>query len=120
MKVLPAENFSDPTARGRLQREARSAARLNHSNICTIHDVGESEGRVFIAMELVEGEPLSARLSSGPLPIEQVVRYGIQLADALAHAHERGIVHRDLKGANVVITADGRIKVLDFGLAKRV
>lgn len=87
MKVLPAENFSDPTARGRLQREARSAARLNHSNICTIYDVGESEGRVFIAMELVEGEPLSARLSSEPLPMEQVVRYGIQLAETRSPTH---------------------------------
>lgn len=120
LKVLPASSFSDPSARARLLREARSAAALNHPNICTIHEVGDAEDQTYIAMELVEGQPLSARLSEGPLTADQVLRYGTQIADALAHAHERQILHRDLKSANVVLTPDGRAKVLDFGLAKRL
>ena len=120
LKVLPAEALSDETARARLVREARLASRLNHPHICTIHDVGESEGQTYIAMELVEGQALSARLAEGPLPIDQVLRYGEQMADALAHAHARGVVHRDFKSANVVVTPEGQVKVLDFGLAKRL
>ncbi len=120
LKILPASSFSDPTARARLLREARSAASLNHPHICTIYEVGEADGQAYIAMELVEGEALSARLAGGALPTEQVLRYGLQLAEALGHAHERGLVHRDLKSANVVITTEGRAKVLDFGLAKRL
>jgi len=120
LKVLPASSFSDPDARSRLLREARSAAALNHPHICTIHEVGEAEGQAYIAMELVEGQPLSARLTAGALPAGEILRYGLQLAEALAHAHERNIVHRDLKCANVVISSEGRAKVLDFGLAKRV
>src|SRR5688572_8698693 len=120
LKVLPATSFSDPAARARLLREARAAAGLNHPHICTIHEVGEADGQAFIAMELVAGQPLSARLAAGPMPPEEVLRYGLQLAEALAHAHERGIVHRDLKSANVVVTPEGRAKVLDFGLAKRL
>ncbi len=120
LKLLPASTFSDPGARARLLREARSAASLDHPDICTIHEVGEAEGQAYIAMELVEGQPLSARLAVGALTADQVLRYGLQLAEALAHAHERGVVHRDLKSANVVITAEGRAKVLDFGLAKRL
>jgi TolB-like protein len=120
LKVLPARALSDDTARTRLLREARTASKLNHPHICTIHEVGESDGQVYIAMELVEGQPLSARLAAGALPVEQVLRFGLQLADALAHAHERGIVHRDFKSANIVISAEGRAKVLDFGLAKRL
>jgi serine/threonine-protein kinase len=142
LKVLPAQALGDPTARARLLREARLASRLNHPHICTIYEVGEIEappdsasstgpgssgslvasagGVAYIAMELVEGEPLSARVADGPLRIEQVVRYGEQLADALAHAHGRGVVHRDLKSANVVVTSEGQVKVLDFGLAKRL
>jgi len=120
LKVLPADAIADEVARARLLREARMASKLNHPNVCTIHEVGEADGQAYIAMELVEGRSLSALLASGPLPTEQVVRYGQQLADALAHAHERGVVHRDLKSANVVITPNGRVKVLDFGLAKRL
>jgi serine/threonine protein kinase/Tfp pilus assembly protein PilF len=120
LKVLPPSNFSDPTARARLLREARTASKLNHPYICTIHEVGEADGQTYIAMELVEGQPLSALLTDGALAGEQVLRYGLQLAEALEHAHERGIVHRDLKSANVVITTEGRAKVLDFGLAKRL
>jgi len=120
LKILPASSFSDPDARSRLLREARSAAALNHPYICTIHEVGEADGQAYIAMELVDGQPISSRLAGGALPPGDVLRYGLQLAEALAHAHDRNIVHRDLKCANVVISPEGRAKVLDFGLAKRV
>jgi eukaryotic-like serine/threonine-protein kinase len=119
VKVLPATSFDDPTARARLVREARAAAALNHPNICTVYEVGEADGQAYIAMELVEGRTLSELLLAGPLPPEQVVHYGCQLAEALIHAHERGVVHRDLKSNNVLVTGDRRVKVLDFGLAKR-
>ena len=115
IKVLPAEKIGDEVARARLLREARSAASLNHPHICTIYEVGESEGQTFIAMELIEGETLS-----GPLPKEKLAQYAAQIADALAHAHARGIIHRDLKCNNVMIGSDGRLKILDFGLAKRL
>ena len=120
LKVLPQGLADDPERRARLLREARAAAALNHPNICTIHDVGEAEGHVYIAMEVVEGQPLNRRLDPGPMPSEEVVRYALQLADALAHAHDRGVVHRDLKSANVMVTPEGRVKVLDFGLARRL
>ena len=119
IKLLPAASFADPTARARLLREARAAAALNHPHICTIHEVGEADGHTYIAMEVVEGQPLSARLEAGALPLEEMVRYGLQLAEALTHAHERGVLHRDLKSANIIITPEGRLKVLDFGLATR-
>jgi TolB-like protein/Tfp pilus assembly protein PilF len=120
LKVFAAGQAVDDAARARLLREARAASALNHPNICTIHDVGESDGQAFIAMEYVEGQPLAARIPPGGLPVESVLRYGTQVADAVAHAHERGVVHRDLKCANVVVTPEGRAKVLDFGLAKRM
>src|SRR6185503_17506050 len=108
------------TARARLLQEARTASALNHPNICTIYEAGIADGETYIAMELVEGRPLSDMVSSDGLPVEVAIRYAVQIADALAHAHERGVVHRDLKSANVIITPEGRPKVLDFGLAKRV
>ena len=127
LKILPATSFCDPTARTRLLREARTASKLNHPHVCTIHEVGEADpstgsgqGVLYIAMELVEGQPLSVRLAEGPLRPDEVLRYGLQLTDAVAHAHEHGVVHRDLKSANVVVTPDGRLKVLDFGLARQV
>jgi TolB-like protein len=120
LKVLPSDLAANPERRQRLLREARAAASLNHPNICTIHDVGEADGHAYIAMEVIDGAPLSRRIAGGPLSIDDVVRYGMQLAEALAHAHDRGVVHRDLKSANVMVTPDGRIKVLDFGLAKFV
>jgi TolB-like protein/tRNA A-37 threonylcarbamoyl transferase component Bud32 len=120
LKVLPAETLSDPTARARLLREARLASQLNHPNVCTVHEVGETDGRAYIAMELVEGQPLASLIAKGGLPPEQVLTIGQQLADALSHAHARGVVHRDLKAANVLVTPEGRVKVLDFGLAKRL
>src|SRR5574340_39807 len=120
LKVLPADRFADETARTRLVREARLASRLNHPHICTIHEVGESDGQAYIAMELVEGRTLTARLAQGALPTDEILRVGQQVADALAHAHERSVVHRDLKSANMILTPEGRVEVLDFGLAKRM
>jgi TolB-like protein/tRNA A-37 threonylcarbamoyl transferase component Bud32 len=119
LKVLPADAIANPTAKARLVREARLAASLNHPSICTIHDVEESDGRLYVAMELVVGRPLADLIGKAGLPPDHVLRYGEQIADALAYAHAHGIVHRDLKGANVLVAADDRIKVLDFGLAAR-
>lgn len=120
LKVLPAAMVADDTARARLLREARLAARLNHPHVCTIHEVGEAEGQVYVAMELVPGQALSQRLASARMGIEGVLRLGFQMADALAHAHESGVVHRDFKSPNVIVTPEGRAKVLDFGLAKEL
>jgi serine/threonine-protein kinase len=120
LKVLPAGTAADDTSRVRLLREARMASRLNHPHICTIFEVGEWCGQAYIAMELVEGRTLNARLCEGPLGINEAVRIGRQVADALAHAHQRGVVHRDLKSANIMLTSEARVKVLDFGLAKQV
>jgi eukaryotic-like serine/threonine-protein kinase len=120
IKVVSASTLGDPDARPRLLREARSAAALNHPHVCTIHEVGEIDGQAYIAMELIDGQPLDRAIPEGGLPVEQVVRYGLQIADAVAHAHDRGIVHRDLKTSNALITPQGRAKVLDFGLAKRL
>ncbi len=119
LKVLPASAPEEPAARARLLREARLASKLNPPNVCTIHEVGEANGRTFIAMELVEGETLSARLAAGAFPPAEVRRIGMQVAEALGHAHAHGVLHRDLKSANIVLTPEGRAKVLDFGLAKR-
>jgi eukaryotic-like serine/threonine-protein kinase len=103
----------------RVLREARAASALNHPNICTIYEVGEFEGRPYLAMEYIAGQPLNGLIPSEGLPAADVVKYGAQIADALAHAHEHGVIHRDLKGANLVMTPEGRAKVLDFGLARR-
>ncbi len=119
LKLLPAETLGSESARRALENEARTASALNHPHICTIHDVGEADGQFFVAMEYVEGQPLAQLIPAGGLPEEAVVRYGIQIADALAHAEQRGVIHRDLKSANVVVTPEGRTKVLDFGLAQR-
>jgi serine/threonine protein kinase/Tfp pilus assembly protein PilF len=100
--------------------EARAISALNHPNICTVYEVGEAAGKPYIAMEYVEGRQLSSEIRSTGMPLDQVERYGIQLADALSHAHSRGIIHRDLKAANVIITPSGLLKVLDFGISRRV
>jgi tetratricopeptide (TPR) repeat protein/predicted Ser/Thr protein kinase len=107
-------------ARARTLREARSASALNHPNICTIYEVGEYEGRAYIAMEHIDGRPLSDVVARGPLPVEEAVRYGAEAADALAHAHDRGVIHGDLKAANAMVAATGRLKIVDFGLARRI
>jgi len=115
---LPSKNsYSDEDARERIQREARAASALNHPHICTIYEVGEFEGQPYIAMEYVGGETLSRRIPPNGLPAESVLDLGAQIADALEHAHTQGILHRDLKSANVRMTASGQLKVLDFGLA---
>ena len=119
VKVLGERLLGEPTARERFLREAKTASALNHPHVCTVHEVGEDNGQVYIVMEYVEGRPLSEAFATGLLP-DAVVRYGVQIADALAHAHDRGIVHRDLKTQNVIVTPEGRAKVLDFGLAKRL
>ncbi len=100
--------------------EARAISALNHPNICTVYEVGETEGKPYIAMEYVEGRPLSTEILSTGMSQDQVERYGMQLADALSHAHSRGIIHRDLKAANVIVTPSGRLKVLDFGISRRL
>jgi eukaryotic-like serine/threonine-protein kinase len=100
--------------------EARAISALNHPNICTVYEVGETEGRPYLAMEFVEGRPLSMEIISAGMSLDQVERYGMQLADALSHAHSRGIIHRDLKAANVIVTPSGRLKVLDFGISRRL
>ena len=102
-----------------LLHEARAASALNHPNICTVHEVREENGLHFIVMECVEGRPLNQLIPPEGLPVDSAVRYGIQIADALAHAHERGVLHRDLKSANVIVSRDGRVKIVDFGLARR-
>jgi len=104
----------------RALQEARAISALNHPNICTVYEVGETEGQPFIAMEYIEGQSLSAEIPSLGLALDQVERFGIQLADALAHAHSRGVIHRDLKAANVMVTQSGRLKVLDFGISRRI
>ena len=118
IKVLPTEFASDPERMARFEREARVLASLNHPGIAAVYGVGSADGVRFLAMELVEGEDLAARIERGPLPLVEALEVGRQIAEALEAAHEKGIVHRDLKPANVKLTEEGQVKVLDFGLAK--
>src|SRR6266498_1448995 len=118
IKVLPAEVASDPSRLKRFEKEARSASALNHPNIVTVYDIGASDSVSYIAMELVAGKTLRELLFSGSLPVKRLLQVAAQIADGLARAHEAGIVHRDLKPENVMVTRDGLVKILDFGLAK--
>ncbi|MGA7461668.1 MAG: serine/threonine-protein kinase, partial [Candidatus Korobacteraceae bacterium] len=120
LKVLPPGMANDPDRLARFQREARAVAALNHPNVVTVYSVEESDNVHFITMELLEGEPLDRLISASGLPPDRIIEIAGAVAEALAAAHEKGIVHRDLKPANVMVTNEGRVKVLDFGLAKDV
>jgi eukaryotic-like serine/threonine-protein kinase len=119
VKILPAHLADKPEAGERFEREARTISSLNHSNICQLHDVGTQDGLRFLVMELLEGETLAERLRRGPLPLDQVLRYGAEIARGLQAAHRCGVVHRDLKPGNIMLTESGA-KLMDFGLAKGV
>ena len=118
IKVLPADVASSPERLERFEREAIAVAALNHPNIVTVFGIEESDGHRFIAMELIEGDTLDRMMTPGGMPLAKIFDIAIPLSDALAAAHDKGIVHRDLKPANVMVTKEGRVKVLDFGLAK--
>lgn len=117
IKLLPADSIADPQAKRRLVREAQAAAAFDHPNICAIHEVGEEDGRSFIVMQYVEGETLASRIRRKPLELRESLDIAVHVADALAEAHSRGIIHRDVKPQNVMLTARSQVKVLDFGLA---
>src|SRR6266576_3231596 len=118
IKVLPEAFAHDPGRLSRFQREAKMLAALNHPNIATIHGLEQSGDTSYLVMELVSGETLAERVKAGPLGVEEALKIAVQIAEALEAAHEKGIIHRDLKPANVKVTPEGKVKVLDFGLAK--
>jgi eukaryotic-like serine/threonine-protein kinase len=116
LKILHPHALDSEAAHNRFLREARALSHLNHPHICTIYEIGDDDGRTFISMEYVSGRVLSSAIPRDGLPLETMLRYGAQIAAAVAHAHEHGVVHRDLKSANVMVTPEGGVKVLDFGL----
>ena len=117
VKVLPDHLSRDEDVRRRFEREAKTISQLSHPHICALYDVGNQDGVEYLVMEYLEGETLADRLAKGALPLEQTLRFGVEIADALEKAHRQGIVHRDLKPGNVMLTKTG-VKLLDFGLAK--
>ena len=117
VKILPGHMADQPEVRPRFEREAKAVSSLNHPHICTLFDVGRLDDVDFLVMEYLEGETLQARLTKGPLPMNHVLRYAVQIAEALAQAHRQGVSHRDLKPGNIILTKTGA-KLLDFGLAK--
>src|SRR5215510_4488410 len=119
VKVLPQHLSASAEVRQRFEREAKTISQLSHPHICALYDVGNQDGVEYLVMELLEGETLAERLNKGSLPVEQTLRFGIEIADALDKAHRQGIVHRDLKPGNVMLTKSG-VKLLDFGLAKAI
>src|SRR4051794_4340125 len=118
LKFLPAESTRDAIALERFEREARAAAAINHPNICTVYEVGEFNGSPFLAMELLEGGTLKHHINGKPVPLDKLLDWTVQIAQGLDAAHARGVVHRDMKPANLFITTLGQAKILDFGLAK--
>jgi serine/threonine-protein kinase len=120
IKVLSVAARNDPEARQRFMEEAKAAAAIDHPYVCKVYEVGEEDGQIFIGMEFVEGQTLQQRLERGPLQVPEAIRVGLEICEALAKAHEIGFVHRDLKPSNIMLAADGHVKVMDFGLAKRV
>ena len=118
IKTLPEEFAKDADRLARFEREAKLLASLNHPNIAAIHGFEEDNGTHFLVLELVEGDTLADRIKRGAIPVEESVKLALQIAEALEAAHEKGVIHRDLKPANIKVTPDGKVKVLDFGLAK--
>ena len=118
IKVLPVAVAGDPHRLARFEREAKLLASLSHQNIATLHGLEEHDGQRFLVMELAEGETLAERIAGGPIPVEEALPIALQIAEGLEAAHEHGIIHRDLKPANVMVSPEGKVKVLDFGLAK--
>src|SRR5215213_2327014 len=118
IKVLTDHQTTDPRAEKRMLREARAAATLDHPNICSIYEVSHGEGFLFIAMQFLEGQPLDEKIRDNELTIPSVIGIAMQLADALTEAHSKGIIHRDIKPPNIMVTARGDAKLMDFGLAK--
>src|SRR3972149_636206 len=120
IKILPAQFSAEEDRLRRFEHEARAAGMLNHPNIVTVYDIGIQEGSIYVVTELLSGETLRERIGGSPVPSRKAIEYALQIAHGLAAAHDRGIIHRDLKPENIFITRDGRVKILDFGLAKLI